>query len=85
MEQNWMKEYDHAIYITWPQLRSPDHVEYTRQCAEYLNWQFEDMEGDYTLAQDLLEGRWERDDILVVPPRQTIVPTYDELIIGCEP
>ncbi len=84
MEQTWMKEYDQAIYIHWPQLHDADYALRTRESADFLNWQFRQVEGSPSLLQRLFQGDWDDRDFLVVPPGRKIRPTYDDKIIGLE-
>ena len=80
-EQGWMKKYSCATYVSWPTLWSPGQAAYTRDCADYLGWSYEEYRGDDALARRLLEGDWNEEDFLVVPPGCTIEPSYDERII----
>lgn len=84
MEQNWMKEYDNAIFIDWPQLSTDKYIDYTKECAEYLQWKSEIVSGSDSLLRDMLEGNWDKSAFLVVPPGSTVKPTYREDIIGID-
>lgn len=84
-EQGWMKKYDHAIYVAWPSLWNDAHAAYTRDCAAYLGWAYEEYRGDDSLVRRLLERDWSEEDFLVVPPGKTIEPSYDERIIRIRP
>lgn len=72
MEQNWIKEYQHAVFIDWNLPGSKECKEYTKQCAAYLNWQYDEITGKTDLMQDLLDGNWRESDFLVVTPGQRI-------------
>jgi hypothetical protein len=37
-----------------------------------------------TLLQNWLDGPWPEEDFLIIPPGQTIRPSYDEQIIQIE-
>ncbi len=52
--------------------------------ARERGWRFEAVPGDLTLFRRLLAGDWDDRDFLVVPPRQRIVPSYDERVITAE-
>jgi hypothetical protein len=47
-------------------------------------WKFEKVPGDMSLIHDLVDGRWDPGDFLIVPPGWRVVATYDESIIGAE-
>ncbi|MHC4330515.1 MAG: DUF1638 domain-containing protein, partial [Planctomycetota bacterium] len=53
-------------------LNSDRHKDYTKQCAEFLNWDFDALEGDDSLMQRLIDGEWDSSEFLVVEPGQTI-------------
>jgi hypothetical protein len=55
-----------------------------RTDAAALGWTYEKLQGDMSLIQDLLAGRWDDDRFLVVPPGCRIAPSYDEQIIRVE-
>jgi hypothetical protein len=71
-EQNWMKEYKWATYIDWGFEGAEEEKEYTKRCAEFLNWNYDELKGDAGLMQRLVDGRWEEKEFLVLPPAQRI-------------
>ena len=78
-----MKEYGYAIHIQWEGLgEQNEYKEYTKKCAQYLGWQCEFETGDEQLFKNLLNGKWEEDGILVVPPGKTIKPSFDEQVLA---
>jgi Protein of unknown function (DUF1638) len=52
-----------------------------RADAAALGWKYEKLPGDMSLIQDLLDGRWDNDRFLTVPPGYCIAPSYNEQII----
>jgi hypothetical protein len=82
MEQNWFKAYSNAAYVDLGVGDSAAYKEYTKECARWLKWNCDDIKGDSTLVKNLLEGRWNEKDYLVVNPGETIIATHDEKIIG---
>lgn len=88
MEQGWFKEYEWATYINWNLPTAEHDRQYTRDCAEFLGWHFDEVQGDPTLMYDFLAGRWDDDRFLITPPGQVIEPTNDPSILracaGCD-
>jgi hypothetical protein len=85
MEQGWFKEYSNAAYVD---LGFGDHAarkQYTRQCADWLHWNYDELRGDPRLLQDLLAGAWNDADFLVVEPGQRIAASFDDRVIRAEP
>lgn len=81
MEQRWMTEYHHAIYVDWPALHRPDYVRYTQECAEFLHWQCHVLPGDDSLMRALMAGQWDKERFVIVPPGSTVRPSYGPDII----
>lgn len=71
-EQNWIIEYSRATYIDWPLPDTEKYKCYTKQCAEFLNWKYDQIKGDPSLIQRLLDGDWNNDEFLIVQPGQKI-------------
>ena len=71
-EQNWMKEYNWATYIDWNFPNSENEKSYTKQCAEFLGWKYDELKGDSGLMQRLFDGKWSDNEFLIVKPGQKI-------------
>ena len=52
-----------------------------RQQAAAKNWKFERIEGDMSLLQQLLDGPWDDERFLVVPPGGRVAASFDERVI----
>jgi len=87
MEQGWFKEYRWATYIDWQLPTSARDRAFTRDCAEFLGWEYDEIIGDPQLMDDFLNGRWDDARFLVVPPGACIEPSHDPTIMkscpGC--
>ena len=86
MEQmtGWTKNYHWAAYLKMPFFDRDKYRDFTKQAAEFYHWQFKEVEGDMSLLQRFLEGKWNEEDFLIVPPGYRIITTGDERIIACE-
>jgi len=56
----------------------------TRAEAERRGWAFDKLIGRMTLIENLVNGRWDERDFLVVPPGGRLISTNDDRIIGAE-
>jgi hypothetical protein len=72
MEQNWMKEYSWATYIDWDFTNSQEEKEYTKRCAEYLGWKYDELKGDQGLMQRFVDGIWNENEFLIIHPGEKI-------------
>jgi len=72
MEQNWMKQYSWATYIDWGFTNSQEEKEYTRRCAEYLGWKYDELKGDQGLMQRFVDGLWNENEFLIIRPGEKI-------------
>ena len=72
-EQEWIKRYNWATYIDWGLADAEEYKNYTRSCAEFLGWNYDELKGDTSLIQRLVDGRWDEKEFLVVEPGRNII------------
>ena len=72
LEQKWIKEYNWASYINWGLVDTDDYKDYTKRCAEFLHWNYDELKGSPILMQKLVDGDWSEGEFLVVKPGQKI-------------
>jgi len=72
VEQTWMKEYQWATYVDWGLVDSGRYRAFTKQCAEFLGWQYDEQPGDAGLMQRFVDGVWDEQEFLVVEPGRRI-------------
>jgi len=72
VEQSWIKEYNWATFIDWGLTDSSAYKNYTKRCAEFLHWKYEELKGSPGLMQKLIDGDWNESEFLVVKPGQKI-------------
>jgi hypothetical protein len=85
IEQAWLSNYGRAAFVDWNFDCSEVYRRYTRQCAEELRWECDELVGDPGLLFRMLSGCWNEDEILVVPPGHTITSAFNEDIIAAVP
>ena len=85
MEQGWMKEYNNAAYVDLGFSETRRYKDYTRECAQWLGWQCDELEGEPSLVKRFVDGEWDESSFLVVEPGASIVPYHDDMILkqGC--
>lgn len=82
----WRQHYNRAAYIDTAEMRLPDYTAHVQELASRRGWNFERLVGSLIILRDLLEGHWDEGRFLIVPPGQTIAPTYDgRIIASCPP
>ena len=57
---------------------------HTREQAAERGWRFEKLRGDMTLLERLVNGEWNAEDFLVVPPGWRVLQRTDESVVGAE-
>lgn len=72
VEQTWMKEYSRAVYVDWGIIQSDKYKAFTKECAKYLGWDYDEIKGDPDLMQRLIDGKWSKEEFLVIEPGQKI-------------
>ncbi len=85
-EQQWHRNYNRATYVDVGGIgRSDDHIAFTRRCADWLGWDFDQQCGDPALVRELVEGPWDSDRFLVVPPGKSLRMVGDQRVIDVDP
>ena len=82
MEQSWMKEYKNAGFISWDCFNNNDYYrDFTKNSADFFKWGFIEIDGSYSLMERIINGEFNGDEVLVVPPDSSISPAYDDSVI----
>jgi hypothetical protein len=84
MEQGWFKEYSNAAYVDLGFGANEHYKQFTHECAAWLGWQCDELQGDPELMRRFVGGEWDADRFLIVDPGQRIAPSFDERIIMAE-
>lgn len=81
MEQGWFKEYKNAAYVDLGFCDNEEYKAYTKECASWLLWNYDELVGDGSLIFDFINGNWDCSRFLVVEPGQVVEPSNDQDII----
>ncbi len=81
-EKQWHANYDRATYVDVNGIGATNEdLEFTRQCADWLGWNFDRQCGDPDLIRTLVWGPWDAERFVIVAPGQTIRLTGDQRVI----
>lgn len=83
-EEHPAKNYDRCAYVYWKELKAPSYIDYAKNAAKYMGWRFDAIRGRKAFLQDLMEGRWDDERFLTVPPGKAIAPDYSGKLICAE-
>lgn len=83
---SWKSQYTRAAYIHMDHRQDDIYEQRAREDASRHGWNFEHIQGDRSLLDQLVHGEWPEQDFLVLPPKSAIVQSLDpDLIIQAEP
>lgn len=71
-ENRWLKEYANAAYVDSGLPCDEEHKEFTKEAAKFLKWDYDELKGDISLIQKLVDGNWNDEEFLIVKPGQKI-------------
>jgi hypothetical protein len=81
---NYLKRYTQLTFIEMGVEPDGSFEQHTRAEAAQRGWKFEKVAGDMSMLQRLVDGIWDENEFLVVPPGWRVVAKYDEGIIAAE-
>lgn len=76
-----LKNYHRLAYIDCGIGDFQHYKNISREEAQKRSWEYEEIPGNVDLLLRLVNGEWDPHDFLVIPPHQTIRPSYDGGII----
>lgn len=80
----WTKSYQNAAYIKMPFFDKKEMQDFTKEAARFYNWNYTLLEGDLSLLKNFVDGRWNPEQFLIVPPGYRVAASHDSGIIMCE-
>lgn len=81
LDKEMLKNYHYVTYITWPGMPNENAVEMARKIAAASGMELLQYEGSSRLMADFVNGNWNEEDFLILPPGQTLEPSYDKMVI----
>ena len=81
----WTASYSHGTFITFGFVEHLKLREEVQKICKERGWDYDELPGDLSLFNKLIEGEWAEADFLIVPPGQRVIATNDEKVIGTEP
>ncbi|MFQ3548634.1 MAG: DUF1638 domain-containing protein [Armatimonadota bacterium] len=79
--ERWRQHYTRAAYIDLGFPNEDEYKKFTQNVADILGWNHDVLKGDSELLENLLNGNWHSDKIVVIPPRGRSIATGDDKII----
>ena len=80
-ESQWLANYTRAVFINTGIGDIEEYRRFTQNLAKGRDWDYAEIKGDTGLIERLANGDWDSDDFLKVEPHQTIIESFDELIL----
>jgi Protein of unknown function (DUF1638). len=81
MEQGWMTKYSRCTYINWKDIEFKKQINFSKECARFMKWEYEQLEGSPRLLEDMLNGKWDNEKFIIVPPNCKVIPSNDSEIL----
>ncbi len=79
--EGWTTRYSCAAYVDWGIGDNDRYKRFTRDCADFLGWQYDELVGDPSLLRDLFEANWDEERFVMVRPGDLLCETNDERIL----
>jgi hypothetical protein len=81
----WTTSYSNGTLISLDFLNHLKLQEQVQQICTERGWQYDEIQGDLSMFNKLLDGEWPEPAFLVVRPGEKVIATNDELVIGVQP
>ena len=78
---NWFINYKKVAFINNSIGDIENNRKKSKNFAENNNWDYEEIKGNVSLIERLIDGEWNESDFLIIPPNHKIEPSNDSNII----
>ena len=78
---NWLVNYNKVTFINNGVGDIKNNIAMSQAYAKDNNWEYEEIDGNICLIERLVDGDWDEQDFLVIPPNRKIMPSNDANII----
>lgn len=83
--QSWTQSYQRTVLIRFEFDRDLKVRERVGFFCQRNGWRLDEVEGDLSLLKRWIDGEWDSREFLMVPPGQTIHPSYDHQVVKAQP
>jgi hypothetical protein len=80
VDRETFEHHNCAAYVSI--IDRPEAEDYCKGCAHHLGWRFQRLEGDASFLRDLLDGSWDQERFLTVPPGQCVGADADGNLVA---
>lgn len=85
LQSSWIANYTHATFIDTRLGDRDEYRAYTAKVARERGWRQDETAGELSLLQALLDGDWDEERFLVVPPQGELVARVGPEIVATSP
>jgi len=85
MLENWLVNYKKVAFINNGMGDVKNNRAKSESFAQNNNWEYEEIEGNISLIEQLVDGEWNEADFLVIPPDNKIEPSNDVNVVSYTP
>jgi hypothetical protein len=78
----WADHYSYGCHIHFDFLQQLELGSQVKRICSDRGWEYEEIPGDLSLFEKMVDGPWNDSEFLSVQPGQKVVATYDSQIIG---
>ena len=83
-ERGMWEHYGTSTFIDLGTAEAGREAAYTKQCADWLGWNFEHLRGDPALLHDLLFGPWDDGRFQIIRPGFKLAHSPDDAVMRAE-